>query len=385
MDDNFPLPKGELNANFRPRVILNKVIHIKRSLQGKGKVLVNFNEEVKPHDIIGKSVPTVGYTNIDIAKHLSIQPSEVAQYLQRKLGSSIYKGELLAYKKGIFSNKVVVSPTDCVLESLNPKTGELRCKILTHETSLTAGVYGIVEGIDKDKGQVLIKTQTTQIFGVIGSGVERGGILTFIPGNSSTLIQKDFFKENMDGYILTGGAYIFPDALKKAIQRGVAGIVTGGIDFDTFQSISGSVEFHNKFGEDVGISMLVTEGFGAVPIGQDIYKVLQEYEAKFVLLDGNASKLLLPSKDPDSILSLRKISLPLKNTLISSADTKLVGLKEGDEVRVIWPPFMGTTGKVISMDKSPSILASGISTYMVTLETVSKKIKVPYTNIEIIK
>jgi transcription antitermination factor NusG len=62
----------------------------------------------------------------------------------------------------------------------------------------------------------------------------------------------------------------------------------------------------------------------------------------------------------------------------------LKNIKISDRVRITWPPFMGTIGKVIALDNQATKLESGIITYLLTIETSSKKIKVPYTNIELI-
>jgi transcription antitermination factor NusG len=56
----------------------------------------------------------------------------------------------------------------------------------------------------------------------------------------------------------------------------------------------------------------------------------------------------------------------------------------GQKVRIIWPPFAGSQGTIISIDGNPTLLPSGVSCQCALVELVNKKIKVPLTNLEAI-
>ena len=45
---------------------------------------------------------------------------------------------------------------------------------------------------------------------------------------------------------------------------------------------------------------------------------------------------------------------------------------------------MGEQGKIISIDKIATTLPSGVVTYMITISTNTRKIRIPYNNVEII-
>src|SRR5258708_4083442 len=162
----------EIVATLRPRIKLNTVTHIKRSLLGSGKLTVVKNQEVAPHDILGKSVFSSGFSSVNLTKALKVDPSEGQKYLQRALGKVIYKGELLGFKKGLMSSRQVLAPTDGLIDRYDPKSGEVRLKFLPKENPLAAGVFGIVDQVDQTKGEVLIKTMVTEIYGLYGSGIE---------------------------------------------------------------------------------------------------------------------------------------------------------------------------------------------------------------------
>lgn len=387
---NIPFVKNimpaTLYANRRVRVVRNKPIHIRRTLPGNGSLRVSKNQEVSPEDIIGFSSVNAGFAAVNISRELGVSPQEGAQYLQRAIGKTIFKGELLAFKKGLLSKKIITSPTDGLIERYDPKSGELIIKFISKETPLTSGVYGIVDSVDTLNNEVLIKTLAVQIFGIVGSGKERSGILTIISGRGG-LADPKLINKSLSKQIVVSGSLIYGPTLRKAAALGVAGIVCGGYNVADYQSIAGTLVPINKLGTDVGLSIIATEGFGSIPIGTDIFDIIRAYEGKFVFANGNIGQVLLPSQNQDSILTLRKISLPvlpLSKIGALKPDLELVQLKNGLKVRIIWPPYMGEQGKIIKIDASPTMLESGISTYMLTVELPNSKIKVPYPNVEVI-
>lgn len=377
-----------LYANFRVRIKPNVVTLIKRNLVGKGKVLVSKGQEVLPEDVIGKSLLSSGFRSINLSVLLGVAPSEVDRYLQKRPGQTLYRNELLAFKKGgvLGGKKIVTSPTDGVIESYNSTTGELRMGFLPKNVDLPAAVYGIVESVDQDRGQVLIKTETTQVMGLFGSGRIRDGILRFL-GVRSGLISDQQITSGLSEHIVVGGALVYSNAISALLAVGARGIITGGMNAKDYRSMAGGhLDFPRKMGTDIGISLVAFEGFGSIPLGEDIVDVLQKHDDKFVILDGNSAKLHLPSYDQTSMVKIKKTALPPQDIPLVEPQPELVAMeiKVGQRARVSVAPFQGQQGKVVYVDKTPSALPSGVRTYLVTLETKSRKMKVPFSNIEII-
>ncbi|KKQ65007.1 MAG: hypothetical protein US86_C0013G0008 [Candidatus Daviesbacteria bacterium GW2011_GWA2_38_24] len=373
-----------LSINFRHRIRNGVVTHIKRKLTGNGQITARVNQVIEPHDIIGKSLVTAGFSTISLSKALGVNPKEAVNFLQKPLGASIYKGELLALKKGMLGlgDKVVVSPTDCVLDSFDDNTGELRLKFLPKDTPLISGVYGIVDRITQNN-EVIIRTHATEINGLFGSGIQRFGPLR-IMGKRESLITKTLVLPTDEQHILVAGAMVFADALREAVSKGVTGIISGGLNARDFKSMSGFINPSSRVGTDIGISLVVTEGFGPIPLGEDVFSVFQAHEGNFIFVLGNSARILLPTIDSNCIMTIRKTALPISNLPERPAEVDMKDLHQGDKVRIVWPPFMGTQGKVLSLDLVPTTLPSGINTYLVTVETPSRKVKVPFTNIELV-
>lgn len=376
-------------VNRRNRVSKDIVTRVKRRLAGKGQLDVRIGQEVSPDDRIGHSIYPSGFRNINLAEHLAVTPKEARDLLQRPLGQRIYKGELLAFKKGgvLSAKKIITSPTDGILDSFDEKKGELRIVFYPKALDLPAAVFGVVEMVDHLKGEVIIKTQVTEILSLFGSGKIREGIIKII-GTRGDLIDKNLITRDCADYILVGGALIYKDAIMGAVETKVRGIITGGINSRDYMAMSGGrLKPGKSLRTDIGVSILVTEGFGSVPIGEDIYEVLKKFNDQFAIIEGNQGALILPSFESGSMDKIKRAALPpLSEDLVEGRDQVVaIELNLGQVVRVLSQPFLGEQGTVESIDKTLSLLPSQILTYMVTIVTQKRKIRVPYTNLEIIE
>ncbi len=378
-------------APFRLRVEKEVITRVVRSLKGKGQINVNVGQEVQPADIIGSAILSAGFRILNLAELLSVAPSSVEQYLTKALGQRIYKGELVASKKSwaLGGEKIVISPADGVLDFLNPKTGELKIVFMPKKIDLPAGVYGVVEAVDQQRGQVVVRTQVSRIHGILGSGRPRDGILHIL-GKKDNLVTKELISVKLDGQILVGGSLIFKDAISSAISEGIEGIITGGINAKDYKAMAGGrLIFPKKIDNDVGISIVACEGFGSIPIGSDIFDQLQQYEGKFVFIDGNKAVISLPSVNSSSLQKVKSVSLPpfSNNDLVQNTGNIIkenIELKVGLRARVIGSSYLGEQGKIVAIDDSLTLLPSGIKDYLVTLETARRKIQVPVANLEAI-
>lgn len=375
----------------RLRVEKDVVIRVIRALKGRGDLQVSVGQQVTPPDIIGSGTISAGFRILNLSTLLSVPPHDVEKLLVRKVGQKIYKDELLAYKKGwlLGGKKVVTAPTDSILDFLNNKTGELKLSFLPKKADLPAGVYGIVEAVDNERGQVIIRTLASRIYGIIGSGRYRDGILHIL-GKRSDIISRNAMQAKWDGGILVGGSLLFRETISSAISAGVNGIITGGINARDYRGMAGGrLIFPKKLDNDIGISIVVCEGFGSVPIGDDIFRLLSEYEGKFVFIDGNKALVSLPSPLSSSLIKVKNTSLPsLKKVDLVPEDqdciNRLTELSTGCRVRVIGNSYLGEQGKVLAINDSLALLPSGIHSFIATVETTRRKIQVPVANLEVI-
>lgn len=374
----------------RLRVEKDVVTRVARVLKGKGCLNVQAGQQVRPDEILGSGTISSGFRILNLSMLLSVPPSEVEKYLMRKLNQRIYKGELLASKKGwLFSpKKMVISPTDGVLDFLNNKTGELKIAFLPKKEELPAGVFGVVEDVDHARGQVIIRTLVSRVYGMFGSGRVRDGILHIL-GKKDSFVSKEQIQIKYDGQVLVGGSLFFKDTISTAISNGIAGIISGGINVEDYKGMAGGrLVFPKKLDNDIGIAVVVCEGFGSVPVGHDIFEMLSEYEGKFVFIDGNKALVNLPSFSSSSLAKVKSTKPPpLQNHELMAGiedSVKVAELKVGLKVRIVGNSYLGEQGKILSIDESVTLLGSGVRDCLVTVETSRRKLQVPIANLEII-
>lgn len=376
-----------LLINARPRVSHNVILHVRRTLTGSSvKILVEVGQEVKPADIIAEGQTSGGFRSLPLAEELKVEAKEVPLYLRRQTGQMIYKGELLAFREGFlgFRKKEIISPVDGVLEYFDQDQGNLRIKLLPQRKQLASGVYGVVDRVSRSLGIVVIRTMADLIFGLCGSGQERGGMIR-VAGLGSSLVSARQVGSDFAGQIIVGGSLVTKDALEKAIELRAGGFITGGINAGDYRKISGGKDALSRARwADIGLSVLVTEGFGSAVLGDDIQQVLKRHEGQFALINGNQARVVLPSANADSMIYIRKTNL-LETALAGCAPAVAVTeLKVGMTARVVSAPFFGHQGIVRSIDRAQTKLPSGVVTYMVIVDTPLRKMRVPYLNIEAI-
>lgn len=374
----------DIPANVRIKVIPNKPTHVIRTVPPTGKILVHQNEELQPSDVVGKYPQTGGFRLINVSQELNVSPKDITKYLLRTQGKNIYKGELLAEKKGLLGKKEIKAPTDAVIESIDSITGIVMLKLLPKEVPVISGVTGIVDFIDAQTGNIYIKSAVTHVYGMLGSGKMRGGFLKIIGDQKSITMEQQITSE-VHQTIVLAGALVYVEALKKALSSGAAGVISGGINARDFRSLVGVNNFKKGFGNDIGISLLIEHGFGGLQISDRVFSLLKQYEGKYIYVDGNNRRILLPSSDTSFIPKLRSVMIPIMPQGENDLPEFRVGtISVGSKIRLIWPPFMGFEGVVLAVDQTPTVLKSGVSTYIVSVGVANQMLRVPYTNLEII-
>lgn len=370
------------------RVEKDAIVRVKRILRGKGQFRVKVGQEVSPSEIIGSAALSAGFRILNLASLLSISPQDVKKYLVKKIGDRIYQDELLAYKRAwlLMGKKVITSPTDGTLDFLNERTGELRINLLPRKRDLPAGVYGVIEEVDEEKGEVVVRTEASLIHGVFGSGKLREGILHVL-GKKDSLVSKEAIVSDYEGYVLVGGSLFHKDTVSHAISNEVSGLITGGLNAEDYRGMdSGRLVFPKRLDTDIGLSVVVCEGFGSIPIGSDIFKILSEYEGKFVFIDGNKALITLPSFSSSSLVKIKKTHLPAVQNAPDNLTEERENreLKQGLFVRVVGNSYLGEQGKVLAINDSLTLLPSGVRSVLATIETARRKIQVPVANLEVI-
>lgn len=354
-------------ATFTP--VRNQVAKVFVRKVKNGRFLVKKGQIIEPHQIIGEVRKILGFRRLQLAKILKVKPKLVERFLTKTLGSFIFKGDLIARRPlfGGLRKIEVFAPMDGVLKNLNTQTGEALLEYLPEKRRVVAGVWGKVVLVQSS--QIALQTVASEINGKLGLGKIREGGLVFFD-NPEIPIPLSFISEELTGKIICGGSLLNKEVLFKSLAIKARGLVCGGIDFDLWREISGM----RGSLEDIGLTILVTEGFGNLPLNPWVGKVLQNEQDRYALIFGAKKKLLIPQ--PFKIVKQKRIGLKFK--------TKTRVPQVGDTVRVLNFDNFGRFGKIVELIESFQA-DSGLSDQGAKVEVGNKTIEVFLRNLEIME
>lgn len=334
---------------------------LERKYPGTCKSAIKVGEKVDPESIIAHCEISAGKRLIKIAHVLGVSSKNVQKYLLRKIGDRIYTGEIIARKGGLIGlgKKEIKSPADGVITEIDAN-GDIIVKFLPIPVRLVSGASGEITKVGQES--IFLKTVGSKIEGYAGGGREREGLIKIIAKpNEFILPQK--ITGDCGGKIVVGGSLIERSAIEKAVTIGVHGIIVGGINHRDFLSLGVG---------DIGTTVLVTEGFGAIPLGKDIYEALKKVEGSYAFASGEAKRLFIPEFKPTP-------------SSVASSNITWKELVVGDTVRLLIAHTEDLIGTVESLSPGEEILNSGLSAEVAMVKFLSGKIvTVPSVNLEII-
>jgi len=345
------------------RVYYDCQLDLVRTFVGHCTPSVKVGDQVEAESVIAHCEVSAGQRLVKVAHVLGVSRKSVKKHLLRSIGDRIYQGEIIARKKGFFGvgKRELRSPVDGVITDLD-QNGDIIVKFLPMPLRLVAGASGLVTSLRDDS--ITVRSFGTEIKGASGLGKSREGVLKLIAKPNEFVIPQKI-DASCQGKILVGGSYLDRASIEKALTIGVKGIVVGGIDYRDFVSLG--------INSDVGITVVITEGFGNVTMGKDIYEAFNKLNDKFAFINGLERTILVP--ESKKIISSTN---PLKQELWRE-------LKVGDVVRYFRPDAEELVGIVEEISENELELESGLTAILATIKFLSgTKIKAPVANLEII-
>lgn len=361
------------------KILLTK----KRILPLKGEVIVKVGDKVKPDDIVARTHLPGVVEPINVANILGIPPEDIADAMLKKEGDAVVQGEDIAMSKsffGLFKSKCQARITGTI-ESISHITGQVLLRGEPIPVTVKAYIEGEVLGIFEKEG-VAIASWSSFIQGIFGIGGEtHGEIKIVVPNNSTTLTEKEI-DESCKGKVIVGGSMVLADAIKKAAKVGVAGIVVGGFDDKDLRDILGyDIGVAITGSEEIGVTLIVTEGFGKINMAQRTFDLLKANEGQLACING-ATQIRAGVIRPEVIIP--KPGDP--KAKLADSDFRETGLVIGSPVRVIRHPYFGVLGEVSYLPPELTELESGSHARVLEVKFMDgKKAVVPRANVEMIE
>ncbi len=337
------------------KVVETALIRKQRRLPLAGEVLVKKGDKVKALDVVARTYLPGNVETVNVANKLGMPPEDIPKYMLVEEGAPVEEGQVIARMKqlfGFFTSRAA-SPVQGTVETISSVTGQVIVREPPLEVSVTAYLDGDVVDVIGNEG-VDVECVGTFVQGIFGIGGEAHGEMKTVATGREDVLTADDIGPECQGKVILGGSLATAEALKKAIQVGVVGVIAGGfhdrdlrdfLGFDLGVAITGH--------ETLGVTLVVTEGFGEMPMAQATFELLSSCEGILASING-ATQIRAGVIRPEIII-------PRPGKVMAK-----IGVEEGDEsnlevgsrVRVIREPHFGRLGEVTSLPVELQVLDS---------------------------
>lgn len=353
-----------------------------RRLPIKGEVLVKEGDIVQPDTVVAQALRPGNAHTIKAAQILGIELQKLTEVLKVKEGDPVEKDQVIGETKGFLGlfRGVCKSPVKGTVETISPVTGHVLVREPPTIIDIAAYIQGrVVETLPQEGAR--IETQGAFIQAIFGVGGERRGILKTIVASPDEMVSASHIPPDAEGKVLVGGSGIQAEAIRKAADSGAVGIVVGGIrDVDLVAFVKKDIGVAITGGEDIPLSIIMTEGFGEIRMAARTFNLIKNLEGKVASINGSTQiragvirpEIIVPLEDPSH--------LPEHP---STAEAQMLAI--GTPIRVIREPYFGKLGRVTALPPELVEVDSGAMVRVLEADLEDGvRAQVPRANVEII-
>mgnify|MGYP001562650709 FL=1 len=363
------------------KVVAKTNVHKERRLPMLGDVHVKKGDVVKAEQVVASTYLPGNVTPLNLANQLGCDPKEINDFLKKKTGDNVEKGEMIAETPGIlgFFKTRINAPIGGLVETISTVTGQVIFREPPIPVEVLSYVDGEIEEVYPGEG-VRVLTTASYIQGIFGIGPEVIGPLEIVAKNAAEVLDAPAIISAHIGKIIVGGSLVTAEALRKAVDCKVKGIVVGGIDaqdlkeflgYDLGVAITGT--------EDKGITVVITEGFGKIEMAQKTFDLLVSCKGRKTSING-ATQIRAGVIRPEVVI-------PLPGEKVGKEEVLKLGMAVGGMVRIIREPRFGEVAKIVSLPEKPQMIPTEAKVRVVEIQLLKsgEKFVLPRANVEIIE
>ncbi len=304
-----------------------KLIRRTRMLPGQGEIMVRAGDRVDPVQVIGKARVPSDFRIVNVARSLAVPLRTVSRYITVEVGERVEKGDVLA-RKGRVGKRVCRAPITGLITGIGG--GRVLIEGPSDYVEVRSGYYGKVTRVYANEG-VEIEISGALIQGAWGNGQEGFGVLQVVVQERDRPLKARAVDAASRGVILVGGSHLDHQALERAEETQVRGIIVGGIPPELVTRI-----------KTLSFPVVATEGIGTIPMASPLFDLFSTHDGREVMVDGRFEsgreavypEVMVPLAAEPGTDQLRLVDAPLK---------------VGDRVRVGRAPHVGVVGTVVEL------------------------------------
>ena len=358
-------------------------IRKRRLLPIPGTVMVKQGDRVTAESVVAQTELPGKVHSVNVANLLGAAPDEIRDYLIKKEGEAVHKDEVIAENKPFVKwlRTEIRSPIEGKIDTVSTVTGQVLLREPPRRLELLAYIDGTVVEVHPAQG-VTIETPCALVQGIFGVGGEAWGEMHVAVESPDETLSVGKLTPDMKGKIVVGGSFLGAEALARARDLGVTALVVGGIHDKDLRALLGyDLGVAITGTEKIGLTLLLTEGFGAIPMAAKTFALLSKHRGQKASISG-ATQIRAGVIRPEIII-------PAANGARTASDAAVAGrggIQVGDQVRVIRDPLFGKIGQVAALP--PDLRLIETESHVRVLDVVfpdKTRAVIPRANVEIIE
>lgn len=333
-----------------------------RLLPVSGTVTARLNQKVNPVDVIAETSWSREHVLLDVARKLRVHPSTADKYIKCKIGDQLAANAEVAVSTGMFPRTIRV-PREGRVVAVGG--GQVLMEVGLTKLELRAGIPGAIIEVIPNRGAV-IQTTGALIQGVWGNGKIDTGLLVNITESPDGILSTARLDVSLRGSILLAGMVKDAETLQAAGEMPVRGLILSGL-YPSLISVAREMRY----------PIMVTDGFGPLPMNSAAYKLLSTNAKREITLNAEAYNRYSGARP--------EVIIPLPISTDPPAAREAERFAPGLQVRMRRPPGMGTIGTIAALKPGLTALPSGLRAAAADVKLESGEMVVaPLVNLEVV-
>ena len=338
------------------RVSSDTVIRKHRQLPIPGEILVSNGDQVTATTEVARTALPGAVYPVNVVNKLSIPPGDIRAYMRKQEGDWIEKGGILAENTPLIKWKwfktQVQAPISGTIESISQITGQVFLRQPPEVIRLAAYVDGTIAQVVPHQA-VVVESHCAFVQGIFGLGGETAGIISqAVLSPQEELTARHLTPEHTDGIVI-GGALAQKETFLRAQELGIRALVVGGVhDRDLRELLGYDLGVAITGTEQIGFTLIVTEGFGRIPMAKRTFDLLTAKAGQQASCSG-ATQIRAGVIRPEVIIPLPDEGAESQRSKVKGQRSKIeegqAGIQVGDIIRIIREPHFGVLARVTAL------------------------------------
>jgi hypothetical protein len=330
-----------------------------------GTVRTTEGKRVDMRDIVAHGVIPSRYMILDAAEFFGLRNLDKLDALLLVKPRDLVDVDDPLAGKNSERGKRLLSPVRGVVAGIDQ--GRIIVQEMPETVDLEAGIRGRIVSVRPGRG-VRIEAIGAVVQCIWGNGRRLIAPLRLAPEEGISTIASDSLEMRFIGSVVVSRQTIHEADLDIAVERNFAALIAPSMDAALIDKALNS-----------DLALILTEGFGTIRMNNTVYTILSKFEGQQATVDAHHPDRW-NARRPDVILNI-----PVDRESRPERPNPMLVLRPGMQVRVTRAPYLGLSGRVLDLPKSPVILDNGLRVLCARVElTAGETVFVPLNNLEVL-